>query len=197
MTLTEGQKKANAKYREKSIKRIPLDVQKEEYEEIKAAADAAGEKVNEYIKKAIRQRMEQKTNSSPTAAALLSDQRPEASPEKPAAVPEVREPEKGERKTVLQLTSENIATVDLDRLVDDFRYQMDISAAFGMDGLARLLKQAREDRFRIRKHETGVGSPAREFQNHPEASQEKPDASADNFARSLVDIAKRNGSFKV
>lgn len=58
MTLTEAQKKANLKYREKSIKRIPLDVQKEKYEEIKAAADAAGEKVNGYIKKAIDQRME-------------------------------------------------------------------------------------------------------------------------------------------
>lgn len=53
MALTEAQKKANLKYREKSIKRIPLDVQKEKYEEIKAAANAAGEKVNGYIKKAI------------------------------------------------------------------------------------------------------------------------------------------------
>mgnify|MGYP000183671679 CR=1 FL=1 len=39
------------------LKRIPLDVQKEKYEEIKAAADAAGEKVNGYIKKAIDERM--------------------------------------------------------------------------------------------------------------------------------------------
>jgi len=57
MPLTEAQKKANIKYREKSIKRIPLDVQKEKYEEIKAAAYAAGEKVNGYIKKAIDERM--------------------------------------------------------------------------------------------------------------------------------------------
>lgn len=58
MPLTESQKKANTKYREKSIKRIPLDVQKEKYEEIKAAATAAGESVNGYIKKAVDQRME-------------------------------------------------------------------------------------------------------------------------------------------
>ena len=58
MSLTEAQKKANIKYKEKSIKRIPLDVQKEKYEEIKAAADMAGEKVNTYIKKAIDERME-------------------------------------------------------------------------------------------------------------------------------------------
>ena len=57
MPLKEKKKKANIKYREKSIKRIPLDVQKEKYEEIKAAADAAGEKVNGYIKKAIDERM--------------------------------------------------------------------------------------------------------------------------------------------
>ena len=58
MTLTETQKKANLKYREKSIKRIPLDVQKEKYEEIKSAAERSGESVNGYIKKAIDERME-------------------------------------------------------------------------------------------------------------------------------------------
>ena len=58
MPLTEAQKKANIKYREKSIKRIPLDVQKEKYEQIKAAADNAGEKVNSYIKRAVDERME-------------------------------------------------------------------------------------------------------------------------------------------
>lgn len=58
MSLTEAQKKANNKYREKSIKRIPLDVQKEKYEEIKLAADEAGESVNGYIKTAIDQRMQ-------------------------------------------------------------------------------------------------------------------------------------------
>lgn len=59
MPLSESQKKASAEYRKKSIKRIPLDVQKEKYEEIKAAADAAGESVNGYIKKAIDDRMQQ------------------------------------------------------------------------------------------------------------------------------------------
>ena len=45
LPLTESQKKANTKYREKSIKRIPLDVQKEKYEKIKMAAEAAGESI--------------------------------------------------------------------------------------------------------------------------------------------------------
>lgn len=63
MALTESQKQARYKYAQKSLKRIPLDVQKEKYEEIKAAADAAGESVNGYIKNAIDQRMEQDNQS--------------------------------------------------------------------------------------------------------------------------------------
>lgn len=57
MSLTEAQKQARYKYAQKSLKRIPLDVQKEKYEEIKAAADAAGESVNGYIKKAIDEKI--------------------------------------------------------------------------------------------------------------------------------------------
>ena len=64
VVLTEAQKRANTKYREKSIKRIPLDVQKEKYEEIKAAAEKAGESVNGYIKKAIDDRMERDGNNT-------------------------------------------------------------------------------------------------------------------------------------
>ena len=58
MPLTEAQKKANIKYRKENVKRIPLDVQKAEYDTIKAAADKAGEKVNAYIKEAIKQRLQ-------------------------------------------------------------------------------------------------------------------------------------------
>lgn len=58
MPLTESQKQARYNYAKKSLKRIPLDVQKEKYEEIKTAASAAGESVNGYIKKAVDQRIE-------------------------------------------------------------------------------------------------------------------------------------------
>ena len=61
MPITEAQKKANIKYKQDNIKRIPLDVQKAEYDKIKAAADMAGEKVNAYIKEAIKQRMDRET----------------------------------------------------------------------------------------------------------------------------------------
>lgn len=62
MSLTESQKQARYNYAKKSLKRIPLDVQKEKYEEIKTAAEKAGESVNGYIKKAVDERMERDAN---------------------------------------------------------------------------------------------------------------------------------------
>ncbi len=61
--MAEVQKKRNkAKYdidyAKRNIKRVPLDMQISDYEKLQSAASEAGEKVNEYIKKAIRQRME-------------------------------------------------------------------------------------------------------------------------------------------
>ncbi len=58
MTLSDKRKESMYNYAKTKLKRIPLDVQKEKYEEIKAAATAAGESVNGYIKKAVDQRME-------------------------------------------------------------------------------------------------------------------------------------------
>lgn len=63
MAYNESRKKASIEYEKRSLKRIPLDVQKEKYDEIKAAADKAGETVNGYIKKAIEQRMESESGS--------------------------------------------------------------------------------------------------------------------------------------
>lgn len=57
MDYPENKVKYNLEYAKKNLKRIPLDVQKEKYEEIKAAAERAGEPVNGYIKKAIDERM--------------------------------------------------------------------------------------------------------------------------------------------
>ena len=58
MTLTEQRKESMYKYAKAKLKRIPLDVQKVKYDEIKAAATAAGESVNGYIKRAVDERME-------------------------------------------------------------------------------------------------------------------------------------------
>lgn len=64
MPITEGQKQSSYKYKAKNIKRIPLDVQKEKYEEIKDHADAKSESVNGYIKKAVDMRMRQDDDAS-------------------------------------------------------------------------------------------------------------------------------------
>lgn len=58
MALSEQRKEYLYDYQKTKLKRIPLDVPKEKYKEIKAAADAAGEKVNGYIKKAVDMRIE-------------------------------------------------------------------------------------------------------------------------------------------
>ena len=58
MPLTENQKQSRYKYAKENLKRIPLDVQKEKYIEIKSHADSHKESVNGYIKKAIDMRIE-------------------------------------------------------------------------------------------------------------------------------------------
>lgn len=58
MAYTESGYKSAVKYKAEKIKRVPLDMQIADYEEVKAAAEKAGEKVNQYIKTAIKQRME-------------------------------------------------------------------------------------------------------------------------------------------
>jgi len=58
MPISEKRKEAMYKYAKENLKRIPLDVQKEKYEEIATAAASKGESVNGYIKKAIDTRLE-------------------------------------------------------------------------------------------------------------------------------------------
>ena len=58
MGNSESKTEYNIKYAKEKLKRIPLDVQKDKYEEIKSAAERSGESVNGYIKKAIDERME-------------------------------------------------------------------------------------------------------------------------------------------
>ena len=47
-----------AKYHKEKLKRIPLDVSKEKYEEIKAHAETRAESVNGFIKRAIDETIE-------------------------------------------------------------------------------------------------------------------------------------------
>ena len=63
MSNSERKTEYNIKYAKDKLKRIPLDVQMEKYEEIKTAATAAGKTVNGYIKIAIDERMERDANT--------------------------------------------------------------------------------------------------------------------------------------
>lgn len=63
MSYKENKKAYNLNYAKDKLKRIPLDVQKEKYDQIKAAADNVNESVNGYIKKAIDMRMESESGS--------------------------------------------------------------------------------------------------------------------------------------
>ncbi len=54
---TESQKKASLKYAKENLKRVPLDLKKEEYERLSAAAKSAGMSINGFIKAAINEKI--------------------------------------------------------------------------------------------------------------------------------------------
>ncbi len=58
MTNQEKKTKYNIKYAKEKLKRVPLDVQKDKYEEIKAHAEKQDESVNGFIKRAINETIE-------------------------------------------------------------------------------------------------------------------------------------------
>ena len=58
MTLSNQRKEYLYEYQKTKLKRIPLDVTKEKYEQIVSAAEQAGKSVNGYIKQAIDEKME-------------------------------------------------------------------------------------------------------------------------------------------
>lgn len=56
--MAKTRSEINIEYAKRSLKRIPLDVQKEHYEVIKAHAENQGESVNGFIKRAINETIE-------------------------------------------------------------------------------------------------------------------------------------------
>lgn len=77
MAYNEASNRAAQKYKKDNIKRVPLDMQITEYERLKAVADLQGEKVNEYIKKAIRERMEREQTAAAGAVFHIAPERTE------------------------------------------------------------------------------------------------------------------------
>lgn len=58
MPVTEAQKRARYKYEKEKLKRVPLDLKKEEYEQLKAYTERTGESVNGLIRRLIRNEIE-------------------------------------------------------------------------------------------------------------------------------------------
>lgn len=73
MAMTTKRKEYIYQYAKENLKRIPLDVPKSHYEEIKAHAQAHKESVNGFIKRAINETMERDNNDSVPAVADSKD----------------------------------------------------------------------------------------------------------------------------
>lgn len=58
MGVSEAQKRASLKYRSLHLKRVPLDLAIDKYEQVKAHAESREETVNGFIKRAIDETME-------------------------------------------------------------------------------------------------------------------------------------------
>lgn len=58
MSISESQKKSAYKYKQNNIKRVPLDMQKAEYEKLFNAAQSVEIPVNRFIKQAIEEKIE-------------------------------------------------------------------------------------------------------------------------------------------
>ena len=129
MPSSDSKKKYDIQYAKDKLKRIPLDVQKEKYEEIKAAASASGEPINGYIKKAIDERMERDATSTGTTD--ITPARPPEQPQKP-------------KKHYQPFTESDAKRIDLDKLLKDIRYQLDVGTAFGDEVLKSLMEKARQ-----------------------------------------------------
>lgn len=78
MTYNEKKKAYNQEYTKAHYKRIPLDVKNEKYEEIKAAADSCNEKVNEFIKKAIDNRLKTMSKTFTITHVVDDSKKPES-----------------------------------------------------------------------------------------------------------------------
>ena len=61
--MTDERKKYLNNYDKENYKRIPLNLRLDEYKELKQAAEAAGESVNGFIKKAIKEKIRGRDSS--------------------------------------------------------------------------------------------------------------------------------------
>ena len=125
MAISDAHKQATIRYASKTYKRVPLDLRHEDYTRLQEAAAATSLSVNGYIKAAIAEKI---SRDSIRSAAEDAE-----GPAAPAAEPEPSS----------QKIKSHMETVDLQRLLTDARYQLDIMDIYGQEQTQRLLDQAR------------------------------------------------------
>lgn len=142
MALTEQRKDYLYEYKKNKLKRVPLDVPIEKYEDIKAAADSAGESVNGYIKKAIEERMERENTGTAAPEPLTRQANDMMEPVQngasyqTASAPETskrqaepqNEPQNGPHGRTLPeyLTPDILAHIDQEKFAHSMAYQLEI-----------------------------------------------------------------------
>lgn len=127
MAISDAHKQATIRYASKTYKRVPLDLRHEDYTRLQEAAAATSLSVNGYIKAAIAEKISRDSIRSAS---------PDAEAEAPAAAPE---PSSQKAKS----HTPGLEVVDLQRLLTDARYQLDIMDIYGQEQTQRLLDQAR------------------------------------------------------
>lgn len=137
MAVSDAHKQATMRYANKAYKRVPLDLRHEDYTQLQAAAAAATLSVNGYIKAAIAEKIErdgirsapQETKTAEEPEALAAEPEPSG--------PMIKHPEPA------AATPPDLEAVDLQRLLTDVLYQLDIIDIYGKDQAQKLLDLAR------------------------------------------------------
>lgn len=136
MAISDAHKQATIRYASKTYKRVPLDLRHEDYTRLQEAATATSLSVNGYIKAAIAEKI---SRDSIRSAAYIADAE---APAAPAAEPEPSG-QKIKSHKAAAATPPGLEVVDLQRLLADARYQLDIMDIYGQEQTQRLLDQAR------------------------------------------------------
>ena len=131
MAISDAHKQATIRYASKTYKRVPLDLRHEDYTRLQEAAAATSLSVNGYIKAAIAEKISRDSIRSAAAHA-----------EAPTAEPEPSN-QKTKSHKAAATTPPDLEAVDLQRLLTDARYQLDIMGIYGQEQTQRLLDQAR------------------------------------------------------
>lgn len=79
MVMSQERKNYLYDYQKKKLKRVPLDLKLEDYDNLKSAAEQAGQTVNGYIKQAIAEKMEREAGEYPASFFMPS---PEPQPDR-------------------------------------------------------------------------------------------------------------------